>query len=133
MTNYLAQNFAPLLEQLKNGECKLLGINNLTETDDYGNPNLTFSARTAYFMPCSWQSKSAENETEVAAQIRSLSFYKITIAVNYNSLPVVAKNSDRLELKAYFDGLTQTTKTLEVKDVSTDGVSLSIIAVDISV
>lgn len=99
ITDYLAENFQFLSNELKNGECRFLALPaGDPATDDAGFPSDAPAARTAGFIPCAWTAKKFD-EKEVATQTRATAGYEVVVAQQFEGAAVVCKQSDRLELK----------------------------------
>lgn len=132
--NYLRDVAVPqIIDTLHNGECRLMAQPLDGAKDSQGYPNPTYAARLESFMPCVWQKKSAADkdagELIVAAAVRALVGYQITVAAEVGGSPVVALASDRLELKKTIGGSAVTLEVLAV--LPNSNFSLTILAKDI--
>jgi hypothetical protein len=122
-----------LIERINNGECRLMAQPLDGATDAQGYPNPTYSARTEAFLPCVWVTVSdaerGASEFNVAAAVRALIGYKVTVAAEVGGVPVASAASDRLELKRTIGGDAITLEVLAV--LPNSNFSLTILAKDI--
>lgn len=125
----LAKSLGPIVASLKNGDCRFLYLDSVTSTDANGFPNPQNTPRTTDYFDCVWKTKLF-NEKEVAEQIRGLTGYVITVPVSLNNSAVVSDASDKCQLRAKFNGLTRTTKILEIVSIASNGITQTIIAVE---
>ena len=127
--NYLQENFGQVLANLSNGECRFLVSGN-EATDAQGFPVSSFTPRTANYLRCAWKAIKIDEKT-IATQTRGLCGYEISVAQMIGGTQIIAKPSDRLELKLKI-GATES-ETLEIVALqNVSGVIWTIYAVDIN-